>query len=187
MPLLLKKLRQHHQMTLEMLSEKTDLTKSYLSKVERGVSKPSIEAALKIARAMDVTVEALFDIDRQEERFAIRKATNGIAGDPQSYLSLIGGLHPKANLRAFLVRPTKTGRRAHLMSHHQGEEILYILQGSVELRIGGRCEVLHPGDCVTLDPETPHKLTSLGEGRCEVLVVVASADVSDEDVRLPTG
>lgn len=43
--------------TLETLAEKTGLTKSYLSKVERGLNTPSIAAALKLAKALNVQVE----------------------------------------------------------------------------------------------------------------------------------
>ncbi|MFP3408505.1 helix-turn-helix transcriptional regulator, partial [Pseudomonas sp. SIMBA_065] len=45
---------------LEVLAEKTGMTKSYLSKVERGLNTPSIAAALKLARALNVNVEELF-------------------------------------------------------------------------------------------------------------------------------
>lgn len=40
-------------MTLDVLAEKTGMTKSYLSKVERGLSTPSIATALKLAKALD--------------------------------------------------------------------------------------------------------------------------------------
>ena len=60
MSIRLKLLRKKLGMTLEMLAEKTGMTKSYLSKVERGLNTPSIAAALKLARALNVNVEELF-------------------------------------------------------------------------------------------------------------------------------
>ena len=57
---LLRAVRQQRGMTLEQLADATGLTKSYLSKVERQRSTPSIAVAMKLARALDVDVAQLF-------------------------------------------------------------------------------------------------------------------------------
>ncbi|MGD7085980.1 helix-turn-helix domain-containing protein, partial [Ralstonia pseudosolanacearum] len=56
----LKPLRKDRGWTLEVLAERTGLTKSYLSKVERGLSVPSIAVAMKLAGALGVPAETLF-------------------------------------------------------------------------------------------------------------------------------
>ncbi|WP_176518415.1 helix-turn-helix domain-containing protein, partial [Pseudomonas faucium] len=60
MSIRLKLLRKKLGITLEVLADKAGMTKSYLSKVERGLNTPSIAAALKLARALNVNVEELF-------------------------------------------------------------------------------------------------------------------------------
>src|SRR5471030_584182 len=60
MGLHLKILRKKLGITLESLAASSGMTKSYLSKVERGLNTPSIAAALKIAKALNVNVEYLF-------------------------------------------------------------------------------------------------------------------------------
>lgn len=55
----LKLLRQQHGLSLEQLAQRSGLTKSYVSKVERGLSTPSIASALKLARALAVDVAQL--------------------------------------------------------------------------------------------------------------------------------
>ncbi|NWD03163.1 helix-turn-helix transcriptional regulator, partial [Pseudomonas sp. P7779] len=52
MSIRLKILRKKLGVTLESLAEKSGMTKSYLSKVERGLNTPSIAAALKLAKAL---------------------------------------------------------------------------------------------------------------------------------------
>lgn len=47
-------------MTLEALAERAGVTKSYLSKVERGHSMPSIAVSTALARALDVPLDSLF-------------------------------------------------------------------------------------------------------------------------------
>lgn len=64
MSIRLKLLRKKLGVTLEALAEKSGMTKSYLSKVERGLNTPSIAAALKLAKALNVNVEELFAEDK---------------------------------------------------------------------------------------------------------------------------
>src|SRR6266705_2915867 len=67
----LKRLRELKGLTLEQLAERTGLTKSYLSKVERGVSVPSISTALKFAEAFQVSVGELFGVNSQENDYSV--------------------------------------------------------------------------------------------------------------------
>ena len=68
MTALLRAVRRQRGLTLESLAEQTGLTKSYLSKIERRQSTPSIAVALKVARALDVDVAQLFSDEAADER-----------------------------------------------------------------------------------------------------------------------
>lgn len=95
--------------TLETLAEKTGLTKSYLSKVERGLNTPSIAAALKLAKALNVQVEELFSeesdgvdgysIVRRDQRKSLSSGDDGPA-----YASLAQQIGARA-LLPFIVHP----------------------------------------------------------------------------------
>jgi transcriptional regulator with XRE-family HTH domain len=171
----LKLLRVQCGMTLETLADETNLTRSYLSKVERGLSNPSIGAAMSIARALGVSVERLFGQDAKEDPIRITRASRGKAGDPANYLSLLVGSTDKA-MRAFVVRPSQKSGRSTIMSHHVGEEVLFVLSGTIEMQLGARREVLSSGDCVHFDSAIPHKLKSLSKDPASALVVIASTD-----------
>src|SRR3954471_16621257 len=67
----LKQLRELKGITLEELATGTGLTKSYLSKVERGVSMPSIDTALKLSDALHLGVGQLFGVDAQGQDYAV--------------------------------------------------------------------------------------------------------------------
>lgn len=97
--------------TLETLAEKTGLTKSYLSKVERGLNTPSIAAALKLAKALNVQVEELFSeesggvdgysIVRRDQRKSLSSGDDGPA-----YASLAQQIGARA-LLPFIVHPAR--------------------------------------------------------------------------------
>ncbi len=55
----LAELRKLNGLTLEELAQRSSLTKSYLSKLERGLSSPTIGTLLKLADALSVTVDQL--------------------------------------------------------------------------------------------------------------------------------
>ncbi|RZI76683.1 MAG: helix-turn-helix domain-containing protein [Variovorax sp.] len=174
MALHLKYLRVQSGMTLEDLSRDSGLTRSYLSKVERGLSTPSIQSALAIAKALGVTVDRLFGEQTQDEAISIVRGNGAVAGDKDSHLSLVAGINSDRAMRAFVVRPGKTQKRGRIMSHHEGEEILFVLSGKIEMQIGTRRETLNPGDCVQFDSTIPHKLTALTDVPASALVVIAS-------------
>ena len=75
---LLRAVRRERGLTLEELAAATGLTKSYLSKVERELSTPSIAVALKVARALDVDVARLFSDEAASEKIAVDRAANEI-------------------------------------------------------------------------------------------------------------
>lgn len=170
----LKYLRIQSGLTLEELARDSGLTRSYLSKVERGVSTPSIESALNIAKALGVTVDRLFGQQPEEDIISIVRGNGSIAGDPTTHLSLVAGLRKDRVMRAFIVRPGTTQKRGRIMSHHEGEEILFVLTGDIEMQIGARRERLSPGDCVQFDSTIPHKLTALTNKPASALVVIAA-------------
>ena len=163
-------------MTLEQLALDSGLTRSYLSKIERGLSNPSIDSALSIAKALGVTVDRLFGQVAENDVITIVRGNGVSAGDPDMHLSLVAGIKPDRVMRAFVVRPGKTQKRGRIMSHHEGEEILFALSGEIELKIGTRTEILRPGDCDQFDSTIPHKLTARTEVPASALVVIAATE-----------
>ncbi|HEX9805472.1 MAG TPA: helix-turn-helix transcriptional regulator, partial [Alteraurantiacibacter sp.] len=67
----LKRLREIKGITLEELAVRTGLTKSYLSKVERGVSVPSVSTALRLAEAFETGVGDLFGVTVSNNDFVV--------------------------------------------------------------------------------------------------------------------
>ena len=65
----LKEHRARHQLTQEQLACRVGVTRKTINTVENGVFIPSTALALRLARALETTVEALFFLkDHAEER-----------------------------------------------------------------------------------------------------------------------
>lgn len=175
MSIKLKLLRVQSGMTLETLAQAADLTRSYVSKVERGLSTPSIGAALKLAKALKVPVEELFGEPSDTDPITITRAADGASKNPaQGAPRVVAGTSPGHRMLAFVLEPGKERGRGHPMSHHEGEEILYVLKGAISLQLANRTELLAAGDCAHFNSTVPHKITSQGDMPAEVLLVIAS-------------
>ena len=59
--------RQQHNMSLKELSIRVGISESALSYIERGLRKPSLDTALKLARVLGTTVEELFPLEDNAE------------------------------------------------------------------------------------------------------------------------
>ena len=64
----IQKLRQEKKLTLSQLAAKTEISKSYLSHLERNIqTNPSMEVLIKLAAALDVEIQNLIISDNLTE------------------------------------------------------------------------------------------------------------------------
>lgn len=167
-------------MTLEDLSDKTGLTKSYLSKLERGASVPSIASALKLAQAYGLAVGDLIGENSSSKITVVRRSGRKPFDAPSStsgsrheaIISMLG----EGILEAFIVHPPLKSSEVvqEEPSEHRGQELVFVVRGRVEVSWPTETAILNVGDVATFDARLPHKTRSLGSREAEMLVVVAS-------------
>ncbi|EID15791.1 hypothetical protein MXEN_06248 [Mycobacterium xenopi RIVM700367] len=165
---LLRAVRRQRGLTLQSLAEQTGLTKSYLSKIERRQSTPSIAVALKVARALDVDVAQLFSDQTTDEKITVDRAGDR-THEPGRYVALASGALGKS-MSPFVVRPTATSTDdPHPV--HAGQEFVFVHTGTVELQYGDRAVELGAGDSAYFDASVSHRLRAVGKVPAEVVVV----------------
>jgi transcriptional regulator with XRE-family HTH domain len=176
---LLRAVRRQRGLTLEQLAAQTGLTKSYLSKIERRRSTPSIAVALKVARALDADVGRLFSDEAAEEKITVdRRADRG--GDGERYRVLASSLLGKS-MSPFVVRPTgSVTDDPH--PEHAGQEFVFVHAGRVELDYGDQTITLGTGDSAYFDASISHKIRAVGDQQAEV-VVVAQTEPGSHNAR----
>lgn len=174
MTALLRAVRRQRGLTLEQLADQTGLTKSYLSKIERGQSTPSIAAALKVSRALDVDVGRLFSDAAAEENISIDRAKASTASSEPRYRALAASMLGKS-MSPFMVRPTgTTSDDTH--AEHAGQEFVFVHAGTVELVYGDQTIALGAGDSAYIDASIGHKLRTIGPIPAEVIVVTQAGN-----------
>lgn len=171
--------RKKRGISLEDLAALTGFTKGYLSKVENSTKPPPIYTLVRISDALKVDLATLLleqtgsdpsveiDVTRKDGRFI----TDG-RGTPYGYIYEGLALNKRGkNMNPFIV--TVSGKGDALFSH-EGEEFLYVLEGSLEFYFRDKVYRLEEGDCIYFDSAVPHGGKSLGDKPAKILIVVYS-------------
>ncbi len=180
----IRKARTDRKLTLQALGNDTGLSAAYLSRVERGEAAMSIANVILIATRLNMPLRDLFEDfgDVQAPKYyTISRRRQRETSPPHSangydYHWLSGDLaDPK--LSAFVLDfPVTSDLDIKLLSH-EGEEILYVLEGRIEFQIGEERFVLDQGDCVHLFGDRPHMGRNAGLGPARLLMVATPPDV----------
>lgn len=171
-------MRGQRGITLDQLAASTGLTKSYLSKVERGLSVPSISTALKVASSFNLSVGQLVGEEQDPDAVCVVRKRDRQSfmrrGSPPGYnYEAIAAAKPFKSMEPFIMRPPFTFQDNRTF-HHTGEEFIYVLAGAMEVQFPKRQIRLEAGDAIYFDAHLPHRSRSLGAEIAEALVVVKS-------------
>jgi transcriptional regulator with XRE-family HTH domain len=159
--------------TLRELAGQAAVTESFLSQVERGVASPSIASVQRIARALDTSIAELFAADdsagtvvRVGDR---RKIVYQGLGAVDEFLTR--GTDGRLQVIYSTIQPGGgTGDEAY--THDSDEEVVVVLEGSLDLWVGPEHYRLESGDAVTHSSRVPHRNTNPGPGVARVLFCI---------------
>ncbi|WP_417898787.1 XRE family transcriptional regulator [Bacillus haimaensis] len=152
----IKELRIKNNITLKQLSEKTDLSVSFLSQIERGTSSLAINSLKKIADAFDVNITYFFE-GPKNEKYVTKKQDQvpyQIKGLESKYVRL-NGEFPARSLAPFLIHLAPNQKRTQTF-HHPGEEFYYVLKGAVVFTVDNQDLFIKEGDSIHFPSELPH-------------------------------
>lgn len=188
----IREARRQHGLTLQKLGQDTDLSAAFLSRIERGEAGASIANLIVIATRLGITLRDFFEDAgpaQPSRNFAIsrhreRNASQPLAADGYTFQWLSGDL-PEPELSAFLLEfPAGADEDIALLTH-EGEEILYLLDGKIEFQIGPDRFILEAGDCVHFNCEKPHMGRNVGKKPAKMLMIVTPSRSVDGRLRKP--
>jgi transcriptional regulator with XRE-family HTH domain len=152
---LIRARRRQLHMTLQALGDAAGLSVGFLSQVERDQATPSLGALAGIARGLGVDVEyfiATPSIDSGVTRGAERP-TFSLPGSPVLYQQLHTEF-PGRGLSSFIMI-VPPGHRSEMV-HHEGDELLYVLEGEIIQSVDGEAIRLGPGDAIHFRGSSDH-------------------------------
>jgi len=96
--------------------------------------------------------------------------------------SLASGFRNRIALPLYMeiaYRPEAEYEKIELPSH-EGQECDIVIRGNMKIQIGGKSEILHPGDCIYYDSSTPHGMIAVGGEDCAFYAIVLSNSAARE-------
>ncbi len=156
----LKELRILKGLTQEELADRTELSKGFISQLERDLTSPSIATLMDILQCLGTSIGEFFK-ETPEEQIVFGK--NDFFEKADSELSnSIKWLIPNAQKNSMepILLTLEAGGSTYMDTPHEGEEFGYILQGAVVIHIGSAVYKAKKGDAFYYSCEKPHYLTS---------------------------
>lgn len=175
----LRALRLRKKMRLVELARHTGLSAAMLSKLERGQLFPTLPTLLRIALVFGVGLDHFFaagapqrsvGVVRQRERTRFQERLGG--RDVQWEFECLDFAATERRLNAYWVRFQRLEKpKTH---QHDGGEFIYVLKGTLALRIGEDLHELPAKDSIYFDSSQAHAYASADDGTCEAVVVTTA-------------
>lgn len=163
----LKELRLQNDLTLGDLASRSELTKGFLSQVERNLTTPSISTLEDILEALGSNLSDFF---HEEPETKIAFSTQEFFVDEQEDFK-IEWVIPNAqkNKMEPILLTLHPHKKSHELLAYQGEEFGYILKGTVTLVCGSKKYKLKAGETFYMDGSKSHYLYNHGSGDAKIL------------------
>lgn len=166
--------RLRRRLTLRALAQATELSESFLSQFERGLTQCSVASLRRIAEALGVELAHLFDIEGGANSRVLRLASRPtISFGNFAVKQLLTPIGPE-NVEVFSVTFEADGSTGDAQyTHGDSDEFLLVQSGSVRLHLANDTFLLEEGDSIVFRSSVPHRVVNSNSGPSIVLWVIA--------------
>ena len=174
----IRQLRLEHNLTIAEVSERADISRGMLSKIENSLAATSLETLEQLANALGVTLAKLFEnynlprgaaqlVKSGEGMEVVRRGTR--VGHTYQLLAYDQG--PHKTFEPFLIS-LEDSLEQFPAFEHPGTEFIHMLEGELEYRVGEETFVLNSGDSLTFRGEIPHRPETLIKTPIKFLAII---------------
>lgn len=156
----IKQLRIINSLTQEELADRAELSKGFISQIERNLTSPSIATLLDILQCLGTTATEFFN-DNKEEQTVFGKDDFFIKKD-EELKNEISWIVPNAqkNMMEPVHLKIEAGGSTYVIDPHAGEEFGYVLQGAVDIHLGTKVYHAKRGESFYFLADKVHYLSS---------------------------
>ena len=152
---LIRARRRRLHMTLEEICRAAGISKGYLSQVERDQATPSLGTLAQIARSLDVGMDYFIATPSVEDSLTRAEERPKFSVDGSSILYERIAADFAGNILSSFVMNIPAGYRSETVSH-EGEEILYVLEGTIRQKLDEEEIEMKAGDSLHFRGNRPH-------------------------------
>ncbi len=172
-----RQLRAERAMSLEALAERSGVSRSMISLIERGESSPTAVLLEKLAAGLDTTLATLFEPASAPADPVARHGDQPVWRDPESgYVRR--NVSPAGQQTPMQIVEVMFPPDAHVIYDSGGRQPtiyhqVWVLEGAIEVTVGDARHDLATGDCLAfvLDRPTAYRNRTRAPARYAVVIV----------------
>ncbi len=167
----IKLLRMANGLTQEELANRCELTKGFISQVERDLTSPSIASLVDILECLGTNLREFFN-ETEDEKIVFQKDDIFIQEDTENKCEIhwIVPNAQKNNMEPILMIVDEGGQ-SMIHDPHEGEEFGFVLSGTIVIHIGNKKYKAKKGDSFYFKPSRTHFISNGGKTKAKVLWV----------------
>ncbi len=165
----IKRLRIKFNLTQEELANRCELSKGFISQLERDLTSPSIATLVDILECLGTDLKAFFN-DSEIEKTVFKKEDFFVK---KSNGTSITWLIPNSqkNMMEPILFEMEPGSSSEEDNPHEGEEFGYVLTGRINIILGDNIFKCSKGDSFYIRPALPHTITNTSGQKAVILWV----------------
>jgi transcriptional regulator with XRE-family HTH domain len=170
-------LRRERGWTLEVLAERSGVSRAMISKLERGEKNPTLVVAAKVAEGLGMNLSELVGVEEKRKVVVVPRGKGMTMRDPETgferqLLSPSLGGRGVEFMRYVVPEGSTSGE---LPPHRRGvEEYVVVERGRLRAVLGGVEYVLEEGDAAYFEADVAHRFDNAGAGECSYYLVIDS-------------
>lgn len=151
-------LRLSQKRTLQEVANASELSKSMISKIENSKTIPSVATLIRIAKVLGTNISNLLEQDSWAKAIVVTRKTAEdnltVTDKGYSIFPYASEFHEK-KMQPFLFKGKKGEVVPHRLSH-EGEEFVFVIEGSMKMQVGEVEYLLHTGDSLYFNSLQKH-------------------------------
>ena len=174
----LKGIRQDSKYTLQQLADKTGVSKSMLSKIERKEKNPTLQIAAQIAEGLGVSLSSMLGERTFDNKVVVIKASEQVV-----FRDEITGFERRLLSPAFPLKGiefihntiAKGSPSIEFPPHLPGvKEFICVTKGKLKITMNEKSFILKKGDSIFFEANTQHGFNAEGSSECSYYLVIDS-------------
>ncbi len=173
----LRGLRDALELSIEEVAGQCQIEPRVLEEYEAGQRDIPVSFLHRLAGAYGVELAALlFGEEPKMASYYVTRNGRGVKAERSkaySYQDLASGFIRREMAPFIVTVEPKTGQGDIHVNYHDGQEFNYVLEGSMEVKIGSKIVTLNEGDSIMFDSRLPHGMRTLGDKPVKFLAVIS--------------
>ena len=168
--------RRTQALTLDMLSEKSGVSKAMLSQIESGKVNPTVATVWKIAQGLQVEINSLLEGSTAPHRTFTATRHESITSldtdEEGLHIKVLTPVSMVEDLEMYLLTFKPGGALRSAAHFPRTEEFLTVIRGRLRVVAGENSSDLNEGDFIRYHCDVAHSIENVGRGDAHVHMVV---------------